>query len=76
VTTVARPGVPLGSALAIPGRKRKGAARQERAAEAATATGEDEGGERPARARPAAHGDDDSAGADEGAATTEPASED
>jgi murein DD-endopeptidase MepM/ murein hydrolase activator NlpD len=50
VTTVARPGVPLGSALPIPGRKRRLAAKQERASESAAG---DEGGEGPAKAKPA-----------------------
>jgi hypothetical protein len=76
VTTVARPGVPLGSALAIPGRKRK-LGKKERAAESAAA--EDEGGERPAGERPAkakaARADDEpAAAADDG--PSEPSSED
>ncbi|HET6150233.1 MAG TPA: M23 family metallopeptidase [Polyangia bacterium] len=69
VTTVARPGVPLGSALGIPGRKRK-LARKERASEPAAA--EDEGGQRPAKEKAAPT--DDEPEADDG--PSEPASED
>ena len=77
VTTVARPGVPLGSALAIPGRKRK-LGKKERASESAAAAAEDEGSERPAGERPAkakpARADDEPATADDG--PSEPASDD
>jgi len=76
VTTVARPGVPLGSALAIPGRKRGKLARQERASDPAAGGSEgreaSEGGERPAKAQ-AARGDDEPAADD---SSSESASED
>ena len=69
VTTVARPGLPLGSALPIPGRKNRKAGKQQRAAAPAA---DDESGESPGPAKPVRADDEPAADG----ANSEPASED